>query len=324
MDGDAVTGGGMLLDDDARALYLAILRQGGRLRMGEVDDATRGPLQRLLDLGLVIAHIPDAAYSAVSPRTAGESLAVALRADANRALRAAREAQALFGELAQAFDASRKPGGRPTAVEHIVGMEQIRHRVTQLAVEARHEALAAQPGGARPAEHLAASLPGELSYLERGRSSRTIYQPAARADRATANYAATMTAAGARFRVLDEPFQRFFVFDRTVAVIPAAKDNTAAAFIEDPVTVALLVDLFERDWERAERVRWESASELPDAGTIEARVAQLLATGLTQRTVAARLGLSERTVAGYIARLRRQHEAETTFQLGWLMRGRTG
>ncbi|MFF7994123.1 helix-turn-helix domain-containing protein [Kitasatospora xanthocidica] len=49
--------------------------------------------------------------------------------------------------------------------------------------------------------------------------------------------------------------------------------------------------------------------------------ARLLARGLTQRAIATRMGLSERTVAGHIARLRGQYDAETLFQLGWQMRG---
>ncbi|MEV7597601.1 LuxR C-terminal-related transcriptional regulator [Kitasatospora sp. NPDC089797] len=47
----------------------------------------------------------------------------------------------------------------------------------------------------------------------------------------------------------------------------------------------------------------------------------MLARGLTQRSIAARLNVSERTVAGHIARLRELHDAETLFQLGWQMRG---
>ncbi|MFH8380108.1 LuxR C-terminal-related transcriptional regulator [Kitasatospora sp. NPDC018058] len=47
----------------------------------------------------------------------------------------------------------------------------------------------------------------------------------------------------------------------------------------------------------------------------------MLTQGLAQRAIATRLGLSERTVAGHIARLRERYDAETLFQLGWQMRG---
>ncbi len=319
----AAEAGPVLLDEQARELYLAILRQGGRLRADEVEAGSRPSLHRLMALGLVRAQPIDAAYSAVSPRSAGESLASALRADANRRFRAARDAQGLFEELAQAFDATtRSYAGRRATVEHISGMAEIRHRVSQLAAETSREIWSAQPGGARPAGLLAEGLTLGMAFAEQGVTVSTLYQPGAKSDPPTADYAATLTAVGARFRVLDEPFQRLFIFDRAVAIMPAAEDNSAAAFVEDPATVALLVDLFERDWQRAERVRWSAPVEAAGADTVQARVARLLATGLTQHAVAGRLGLSERTVAAHLARLRQEHEAETSFQLGWLMRGR--
>ncbi|MEU7090860.1 LuxR C-terminal-related transcriptional regulator [Streptomyces viridifaciens] len=47
----------------------------------------------------------------------------------------------------------------------------------------------------------------------------------------------------------------------------------------------------------------------------------MLARGLTQRAVATRLGLSERTVAGHISRLRDRYGAQTLFHLGWHLNG---
>ncbi|MEU6972588.1 hypothetical protein AB0A71_33695 [Kitasatospora aureofaciens] len=51
------------------------------------------------------------------------------------------------------------------------------------------------------------------------------------------------------------------------------------------------------------------------------RISRLLARVLTQRAVATRLGLSERTVAGHIYRLRDRYGAQTLFHLGWHLRG---
>ncbi|MGF1430421.1 hypothetical protein ACQRUO_28425, partial [Kitasatospora sp. LaBMicrA B282] len=58
------------------------------------------------------------------------------------------------------------------------------------------------------------------------------------------------------------------------------------------------------------------------AGGVREAVVRLLATGLTQRAVAVRLRLSERTVAGHLAELRAEYDADTLFQLGWQLRGR--
>ncbi|WP_345698093.1 hypothetical protein [Kitasatospora terrestris] len=92
-----------------------------------------------------------------------------------------------------------------------------------------------------------------------------------------------------RFRVLDEPFRRTTVFDRRIAVVPAAADDSSAAFVREPAAVDTLVSAFLRDWERAERVRWEDLGQR-DGLTVHQQIGQLLAEGLTQRAVAGRLG----------------------------------
>ncbi|MEV7774492.1 LuxR C-terminal-related transcriptional regulator [Kitasatospora sp. NPDC086791] len=126
---------------------------------------------------------------------------------------------------------------------------------------------------------------------------------------------------GSRLRVLDLPFSRTIIFDRTIALISAASDNKAAVVVEDPTTVAYLVGVFEQQWAQAQVVDWVAMA----AGSVEPaaheQVGRLLARGLTQRAIATRMGLSERTVAAHIARLRESYDAETLFQLGWQMRG---
>ena len=71
--------------------------------------------------------------------------------------------------------------------------------------------------------------------------------------------------------------------------------------------------------DRQTRRREDTRREILDAAW--AVVQEAGWSGLTQRAVATRLGLSERTVAGHISRLREKYGAQTLFQLGWLMRG---
>ncbi|MCX4747559.1 LuxR C-terminal-related transcriptional regulator [Kitasatospora sp. NBC_01287] len=52
----------------------------------------------------------------------------------------------------------------------------------------------------------------------------------------------------------------------------------------------------------------------------DGQLVALLARGLTQRGIATRLGLSERTVAAQISRLRERYDVRTLFQLGWQIR----
>ncbi|MFE6498657.1 hypothetical protein [Kitasatospora sp. NPDC057738] len=70
-----------------------------------------------------------------------------------------------------------------------------------------------------------------------------------------------------------------------------------------------------------------ACSDAPTAGFARrsTRVGRLLARGLTQRASAGRMGLSERAVAGHVARLRELCDAEALFRSGRLLRGsRTG
>lgn len=307
--------------ESERSLYHAILGQGGRVNSREAMEEDSAGVLRLLELGLLVHHTEDASLTAVNPRSASERIAAELRSAGTRMLVQAEEMPSLLGELTAAYDATPRKVDRSSEVQHVDEMEQIRHRILQIESECREETLAAQPGGARPKEYLAESMKRTKRYIAEGGSARTIYQPGARLDEATVNYAAEMTAAGEKIRILGEPFTRLLIFDRRVAVIPASADNRSAAFVEDPAVVNFLVGVFERDWERAARVQWRSVTHESVGVPVHEQVGRLLAQGLTQRTIASRLGLSERTVAGHISRLRELFDAETLFQLGWQMRG---
>ncbi|MEV6975491.1 helix-turn-helix domain-containing protein [Kitasatospora sp. NPDC093806] len=310
-----------LPDAAARAMYRAILRDGGRVRAADVQDEDAAALQTLIELGLLKRYASDGFFSAVDPRAVSARMSADLRSAGTRLLTRAEELPELLGDLTDAYDSSPRRfdrGGSTTIVE---GMEEIRHLVSQLAEEMPHEVLSAQPGGARPTEAMDDIVDHSRHYIERGGAMRTLYEATALLDGPTVELAARLSEVGNTPRVLPFGFTRMIIFERTVAVIPASPDTSSAAFVEDPPTVAFLVALFEQHWQIAERVNWAGLA----AGAAESRtpsqVGRLLAQGFTQRAIATRLGLSERTVAGHIARLRELYDAETLFQLGWQMRG---
>jgi hypothetical protein len=303
-----------------RDRYLAVLRAGGQLADADLTEADRPVLERLLRLGLLIRQPHAAAYVAVSPRALTVRLGTELRARAVRLLADSEQVEQRYGDLIRAYEQSvaPPPAGRPVA-EYVQGLANIQQRVFQLVSECRHELITVQPGHRRP-ELLDTALQQDLPFLRRGGRLRTIYQPCALSAPATVCYAAEVTKHGGSVRILDEPFQRTFILDRSLAVIPAVEDTTTAVFVEDPALVGHLLRVFERDWARAETVRWADVKIAERSAPVTGRVGALLAQGLTQQAVARRLGLSERTVAGHIARLRNRFGARTLFQLGWLMR----
>ncbi|MFI5528805.1 LuxR C-terminal-related transcriptional regulator [Kitasatospora sp. NPDC051853] len=311
------TGEAGLLDEEARELYLAVLAEGGRL---PVTVVPQGPaLARLLETGLVRVDGPGSRYVAQSPRVVGERIGAELCSAAARLLQRVEELPVALDGLTRAYDSVPRQGGESEQAVHVDGLAEIRQRLAELLSECESELLTAQPGP-RPPEGLRMAVRQDTALRRRGVRLRTLYQPLVLGEPATVGYAATLSAEGAEIRLLDEPFRRMMIIDRRVAVVPAAEDLTRAVFVSDPVTVSFLAAVHERDWARADAVDWSCRAAESAADLTQDRISGLLAQGLTQRTVASRLGLSERTVAGHISRLRERHGARTLFQLGWRMR----
>ncbi|MEV7186453.1 helix-turn-helix domain-containing protein [Kitasatospora sp. NPDC093102] len=309
-----------------RALYLAAVLSGGRLRPEDLAPGDRPALAALVARGLLTPTVTG--WTAAGPRALGDRLGLELRTRAVRLLQHAERLPDTFGPLARAYDAARHPGSPPvdlgaagpgavgSGAGTVDAVAEVRRRISQLVSECREEVLAAQPGP-RPLEGLRMVLAQDLSLLRRGCSLRTVYQPVTLADPAVRGQVALRTGQGAQVRVLAEPYERVLVFDRAVAVIPAAEDRSRAVFLTDPTTVAYLVAQFERDWARAT----PAGRHLDPPSVTTVRIGRLLARGLTQRAVATRLGVSERTVAAHISRLRDRYGAHTLFHLGWQLRG---
>ncbi|MGW3038631.1 LuxR C-terminal-related transcriptional regulator [Kitasatospora sp. NPDC001159] len=309
-----------LPDEAARELYRAILREGGRIRIADIPEPDAATVQRLLDLGLLKPYISDGVLSAVNPRSVSARIAADLRATGTRLLAQAEKLPDLLGDLTAAYDTAPRRHDRTGAIHIVEGSENIRHRISQLTEEFRHEGLSLQPGGARPAGAADDIVEHARRYLEGGGSIRTIYEAAARFDGPTVRLAARLTAAGGHIRVAPFSFSKMMILDRAVAVIPASAELDRAAFVEDSATVVFLAEVFERYWQLAEGLNWAALASGSIDASAHKQVGDLLALGLTQRAIASRLGLSERTVAAHIARLRELYDAETLFQLGWQMR----
>ena len=149
---------------------------------------------------------------------------------------------------------------------------------------------------------------------------RTLYQHSARRSAVTHKYVAAVTARGAEVRTLDEFFNRLIVVDRRIAIIPARPGSRSPLAIREPSLVAYLVDIFERTWERARPFTNRETSMMRDiAAEQRAMTIRMLIEGHADPVSAKRLGVSPRTYAGYVADLKAEYEAETRFQLGYVM-----
>ncbi|MDR3034572.1 MAG: LuxR family transcriptional regulator, partial [Kitasatospora sp.] len=234
-----------LPNEAERALYREVVAQGGMVLLREAMEQDPDAVLGLVELGLLLHHDSGQMLTAAHPRAFGERASAELRSAANGMLRAAEDAASRLEDLVQAYDAAPRRG-RPSRPLRLVAGPQIAHHIARIESEMREETLAAQPGGARPIQVMQQTRSRSLGFLATGIELRTLYQPGALADPPTVDYAATLTAAGERFRVLDEPFQRMVIFDRRAAVVSAAAVAREAVILGGPAVGGTQGDPFAR------------------------------------------------------------------------------
>lgn len=310
-----------LFEEEATGLYEQILSDGGM----PADDARLAagkPLRRafdlLVELGLLQLDRTRTTWRPVEPSNAQSRVVTPLGTEGARLIEeSARWAQAFAG-LNQSW--RRSPAASGSGPFLYLHGEAINPYLTTLVTEAQEELLTAQPQATRSAKTVADAAARDVAALQRGLSMRTIYQHSARRHPATHKYVAHVTQHGAEVRTLDEFFNRMIVVDRRVALIPAADSLATAVVVREPAIVAYLVDVFERAFARGrpfasgeQRVMKEIATEQ------RAMTIRMLIEGHADAVSAKRLGVSPRTYAGYVAELKDEYDAETRFQLGYIM-----
>ncbi|MFF1693390.1 helix-turn-helix transcriptional regulator [Streptomyces sp. NPDC058257] len=232
--------------------------------------------------------------------------------------------------LATSFEAfmnvtPRRPAsaGR-SAITVLNGLPEIQKAVAQALADSSQEMLSIQPGGFRPPEALAQSLADARGVLSRGGRMRTLYQHTSRHSLSVFGYHDQLKG-GTEIRTLGEVTERLFVFDHTVAFIPANKDRSIALEIRLPALVDHLAATFECLWDLATPM-YPHSVQLPSGNGVTTRqqaIANLLVDGLTDSEISARLGMNVRTTRAHIAKLAKILESRSRAQLGYLI-GRSG
>ncbi|GIJ48365.1 hypothetical protein Val02_52510 [Virgisporangium aliadipatigenens] len=200
-------------------------------------------------------------------------------------------------------------GAEPATVEIFEGTMCDR-RVDEAVRRCRKEVLVAQadamPGADDP-------VPGRT--VGRGAVTRVLYQHTARHDQGVAAYVKEATAAGAEVRTIDEFPGRLIVVDRDVAFLAVDAERPTVAHIRHPALVGYFADLFDRAWQRADPYLPHATQNITTP--VQKLIIRMLVDGETGRVIARRLGISDRTFAKRITRLKKDYRAHTTFQLGY-------
>ncbi|MDG9701254.1 LuxR family transcriptional regulator [Streptomyces sp. DH37] len=227
--------------------------------------------------------------------------------------------------LASAMDTA-GPAVLPAPVPHLTRLDtpqEIDDAIRGALGSVGQEVLTAQPGGPRPRHVLAGALESVRRQLCSGIAMRTLYQHSARFDEATKEYVRTVTGYGAEVRTLPEFFERVIIVDRSVAFVPGSSDRTRALRVTEPSLIGFLVDVFERAWDRAEDfpfVPTRSADAAPEViPSLHESIKKLLVAGYSDRAIARRMGISERSLQTHVGRIKEQYGAENRLQLGFLL-----
>ncbi|MEV7194086.1 helix-turn-helix transcriptional regulator [Streptomyces sp. NPDC093510] len=212
---------------------------------------------------------------------------------------------------------------RPTspdtpAITVLDGLDRINSAIDRAMNEVTEEFLSVQPGGTRPPETLAEVFPRDQAILTRGCRMRTLYQHTTRHSLPVLAYFEQLDG-DTEARTLDEVTDRLFVFDRTVAFIPASKDRSIALELRHPALVEYFATTFWRLWRLATPMWPQAAPQRAEGGITQRQraIAGLLVEGLTDAEIADRLGMNIRTARVHIAKLAATLGSNSRAQLGY-------
>lgn len=300
--------------------YEALVRRGQAEVSAIAADAglPRGQaariLSRLVDHGLA-ARLPGRPlrYAAISPDLVVSSLI----AERERSLLRLREhARQLAAE-----QASRNPCHHPAElVEVIEGDANVRNTFIRLQREAREQirGLDRPPYLENP---VGGNLEENRQIEDRGLTYRVIYDESALAIPGRMADIQRGIKRGERARVSSHVPMKMALCDDRLALIPVTTPGyrADAAYLVHPSSMLdAFSELFEALWERAVPLNRASPQQAADAdlSAEDAELIGLLASGVTDETIARTFGWSVRTVHRHVHRIMADVGAETRFQAG--------
>lgn len=179
-----------------------------------------------------------------------------------------------------------------------------------------------------PGAPLAMPRSVDFANLRRGVRYRVLYPDRVRTTPTLARHLGRLALAGAEVRTMPSVPIDALVVDATLVVLPRearVEGPCALACFQLPSVVATTLELFERVWSAAVPLTSPNLPELArdcDLTDRERQLLALLSAGCTDLTVAARLGVSVRTVRRMMSEMMNRLGARSRFQAGVKAAGR--
>ncbi|MFE7407440.1 transcriptional regulator TrmB [Isoptericola sp. NPDC057559] len=301
---------------DQEAVYRTLVAAGpaseADLRTHDVVAGTRleAVLADLLDAGLLVRE--GARFRASPPELALRSLVVRRRSELGRAENA-------LAELTELFRVS-SAGSMRDMVEVLTGADAVRQRFVQL----QHAATTSVRAFVRadPLVLTAEENPAEDEAVRRGVAYQVILERGALEGPGALALIEESVAAGEEVRRVDSLPLRMLIVDDDLALVPlAASGETGAVAVRRSGLLDALVALFDQYWARAVPVVGERVA---GEAELDGRIVSLLLQGYGDRSVAAQLDVSPRTVQRRIRALMDEAGVNTRMQLGHAIGRRRG
>ncbi|MEV0663832.1 helix-turn-helix domain-containing protein [Actinomadura luteofluorescens] len=276
-------------------------------------------LEQLRKLGLItVSGGGDRRHVPVEPTIAFEHLANARTVELQEAHLAAANAYRDYRRLVS-------PQATQDLVEVVTGASIV-ERIWNIEEAAETEVLRFDS----PPYHTHGSAnPAEVDNLQNGVEYRVIYSKSAVENAAYYNINIhPCIAAGEQARVLATVPVKLTIFDRRLAIVSMsfveAEVNDSLLLVHPSSLLSALTGLFETSWRAA--LPMHLGERMPAAlSLIHRRILELLATGVTDDTIAQLLGVSRRTLSRHLEQLNARAGSLTRFQLalhaarnGWI------
>ncbi|MFC9746806.1 helix-turn-helix transcriptional regulator [Streptomyces niveus] len=287
------------------------------LRNGRITRAALTPAPCLVDMALVHPDPLDEVW--MCPVLPSAALAHLLQPIAREIHERVRLTASLVDSLAPlSAVVAEDPNLSITTLD---GHVLIDAKVGEAARAATREILTVQPGFSRERKLMMAGLSRSLAAIERGARLRHLYQHPARYSPHIKEYLEQVPADRLEVRTVEQTVERLIIVDRTVAFIPASANRHTALEIRHPALITYLVQVYEVLWSQATPMTERPPILSPDAAvtSVQRGIARLLAEGITDESVARRMGISVRTCRAHIAKLMQALNASSRTHLGVLL-----
>lgn len=302
---------GLGISGQDESVYVELLRRR-RATVAEMAEvlglpapAAASVMARLVALGLVTRE--GDLHTVVPPDVGLGALIVQQQAALQR----------VQGKLSQLMEVYRTGAAAAVSeVEALTTPEQLATWIDNMERGARREVLAFF----RPPY----VLDGELEVSVEVPSYRYVYERAALDDPRTPEELGRFLKHGYEIRIAADLPSKMIIVDRASVLLPMLPDQTSIhpgfLLVRGQALVHLLVALFERVWQTATPLRLTATGVtegMPAWDDFDVALLTYLLSGMPDKTVASRLGTSERTVQRRIQRLMKLAGADSRMQLAW-------